>query len=1351
MSVGGTNIADLNSLLLQRKHVFKATVLGCLLLCCLALFATSPFVPSASASVFSDFLSLLSVGDTFDVSYDDAGAGTSGTITYKVTKEAEDGTPGEAMLTDGKKYVATADSPTLVLDKVTNPDTGDSYYVTCVDGGAFKDNENIYSVRFAHDMDGTSVKTITDTVNTPAAIGPGAFYNCKNLKSVTFDCQLLEGIGAKAFSKCSSLEEVTFDDDLQMVTKGIYREAFRACSSLKTFKVPAILSARRYGDYFGKYNSSKSLKFESGYREYWHSSNYCVENPGMGEEIFDECASLESITFAAGNPVGMFAYWKTEASGLRYLINLKTVIYEAAQPYFGNPNGSVGNRALVSVWGDGIEDGVTIKGADPTFYYAVDYYYTAEQADMDSTGDYAGDSRIARVEYAYGTSVSDIQAGNADALASSMAERSLYASKDADGVVPDPNEAALAAQAFGIEGFEDASEHQWVWYLLNSQSRRSGLADSCTAYLMKADSLEAARLVSDADDLNQFEALYRLCIQNFSQGDVQNSRFSAKYFYNGSYVQFDQGLTAAERQQVVADIAAGRTSNTALANMEGMYPWFTMDAGGLMTLPEQMQFYDGAGNQLDLTDENKFEISYQRYVDGELEAVDVTTNNLDSGPLLMTITPKAGSGYDTSTCLKEWILVNSCTGLVQERYETNASNTWWSAICVDSGKGYYNEARIGNRYANTEGNFAVCVSSQDPTSALVGTALASLCDGAINVTSSEAEFGFGLALGAQSNAAFNTHGQVTNTSGLTMFAASGLTPSKYAVAVYKNFEQRKSMWGLQDLNFGTTAVLVNPSYIETCSAAAASYSYNNDAFIFYTEDDGSVSDDTLEYLKKFTKVVVVGDTEMVTETQLDGLKESLGTDITVDRVAGQAAATFSEDMTQGNASALSLAMADYIINEEGTAASRKYVSIVVASGSDLVIDAVGCQNYTGHDHGITLVISTSADTKSVAQYLRNHFGEIAKIGLFGRSEAAANSSSVTLWDLLDATWDSNAEAVPAVDSTDPVEIYGVRFSADDERNLSNPVRQWGITAVKAGVYIERGTDGSSTSYTLDTDVEAVELVDKPVATTGLTYTGHEQIGVAASTAYNVSGGTAVDAGTYTATATLRPGYTWRDRSNSPVEISWSIAAAQQQSVTVKLKASSQNYTGSAITPVIMSVTLANGTKIGPSSYDVSYVNSSGAVVGSITEAGEYTVVVTLKGNYAGSGSVAFTVKAVQSSGSTSKSSSGSSSKKSSSASTASGSGSASSTNSTQKSSSTANSLGNKADKDGWITFEAPGNPADYDFNATSTASLNLSQNDMGAIDYLLLILSLVALGGAIFFATRSPKETEDQIGGELDG
>ena len=78
-----------------------------------------------------------------------------------------------------------------------------------------------------------------------------------------------------------------------------------------------------------------------------------------------------------------------------------------------------------------------------------------------------------------------------------------------------------------------------------------------------------------------------------------------------------------------------------------------------------------------------------------------------------------------------------------------------------------------------------------------------------------------------------------------------------------------------------------------------------------------------------------------------------------------------------------------------------------------------------------------------------------------------------------------------------------------------------------------------------TDHLVVELnltsVEAPKAVSGLIYNGKPQTGVAEAEGFTVTNGKMTGAGTYTATATLKRGYMWSDKTTAPKQITWTIA------------------------------------------------------------------------------------------------------------------------------------------------------------------------------------------------------------------
>ena len=102
------------------------------------------------------------------------------------------------------------------------------------------------------------------------------------------------------------------------------------------------------------------------------------------------------------------------------------------------------------------------------------------------------------------------------------------------------------------------------------------------------------------------------------------------------------------------------------------------------------------------------------------------------------------------------------------------------------------------------------------------------------------------------------------------------------------------------------------------------------------------------------------------------------------------------------------------------------------------------------------------------------------------------------------------------------------------------------------------TGGSAKNYEFKTYTAGTLKVNEPLvsiavptAKTGLVYSGKAQIGVAAGTGYTVSGGSATDAGSYTATAKVAEGYQWTDGTTADKVVKWSIAKSTVKVPTAK--------------------------------------------------------------------------------------------------------------------------------------------------------------------------------------------------------
>ena len=156
------------------------------------------------------------------------------------------------------------------------------------------------------------------------------------------------------------------------------------------------------------------------------------------------------------------------------------------------------------------------------------------------------------------------------------------------------------------------------------------------------------------------------------------------------------------------------------------------------------------------------------------------------------------------------------------------------------------------------------------------------------------------------------------------------------------------------------------------------------------------------------------------------------------------------------------------------------------------------------------------------------------------------------------------------------------------------------------------------------DVVSGTPVDVPTAATGLVYDGAVKTGISEPTdkSYTVKDGSAINAGTYTATLTLNKGFKWADGSTAPKTVTWKIARMPDVEIEVTLTQTEYEYTGLEIS-AYFTITIKGTDKIiDKSECDITYTNNK--------EVGKATVVIKDNGtgNYAIKNTVTknFTIK-----------------------------------------------------------------------------------------------------------------------------
>ena len=144
------------------------------------------------------------------------------------------------------------------------------------------------------------------------------------------------------------------------------------------------------------------------------------------------------------------------------------------------------------------------------------------------------------------------------------------------------------------------------------------------------------------------------------------------------------------------------------------------------------------------------------------------------------------------------------------------------------------------------------------------------------------------------------------------------------------------------------------------------------------------------------------------------------------------------------------------------------------------------------------------------------------------------------------------------------------------------------------------------------DIVSGTPVDVPTAATGFVYDGAVKIGIPepADKSYTVTNGSAINAGTHTATLTLNKGFKWTDGSTEPKTVTWKIARMPDVEIEVTLTQTEYEYTGLEISAYFTITIKGTDKRIDKSECDIIYTNNQ--------EVGKATVVIkdNGKGNYA---------------------------------------------------------------------------------------------------------------------------------------
>ena len=902
------------------------------------------------------------------------------------------------------------------------------------------------------------------------SVGEAAFMLCTNLKHVTFAGSLGGRIGGSAFAACSSLESVTFADDCVLSRKGVIDRAsngdpfggavFVGCKALKSIEIPPLVSA----------TSKNKDEYTAGWM-LWHGQDTPVSPNGAGLStgIFNNCTSLESVVFRAGHSEGAYAYFPTKSGYFTDCSNLKSLVFECKQSFWMNPDSAYAATTGASTWDWG--DYADVGEGCPTLYYAVDYYASESQALNDAaevTPNCTHSNRLARVDYARGTSMASIATNTATGFASVDGHPQTSALTNA---APD------AATAAGHAG-----EAGWIWKFEQPYGFCETLTESCYAYPAKANDLSAGHVDSSA--LQRMRVVSCLYLEKWFDID-RYTRASGAQQAGGDT---PQGILYLYRN----DAYTGDASHTLL--LDGSF---------------KQRIKVSAADGSTLTEGRDYVRTFRRY-DEETSAY---TDDMDvpdgEGPYLMRLSGAAGSSYEGSV-LEVWIYVQG--------HAISFSTT--KNIGENSGAAALTSKVIGtgSTYGNKAAPYAVLLDDQNSVMLYLGCAFAGFAD-AVPVPTTNGEYGAALgvvgtvlsgsstkrilAVGVSRQTAFEVEmNGVRVAPDRYDYGTSIDTAPKLASAAYSAFNRDKTRNGVSDKTWGSTAVLLPVNVPIDCMAMAA-YAYSMKAPVFFAEADGSVSTTTLDCLKGFD-VVVPGGQDVTAAKTVNALTQA-GLNVTRIGEGYDGQCDFS------------LMVADALVD----AGAASYSTVTIVEGCDALrmSSALATSGYSG---GVVLVSGGIGDTKRIIAHLaeKGYADSMNRVYLMETGDSVLSTESWSASEQIRSVI-SGKQADTAVVAGDVVSSDGALYQItatggtelasryDDERGASSEpvdISNATVSGLKSKTYT-----GKAQTQNVKVTVDGVQLAEGADKDYTLSYANNVNAGKAKMTFTGV--------GSYTGTLT----------------------------------------------------------------------------------------------------------------------------------------------------------------------------------------------------------------------------------------
>lgn len=192
--------------------------------------------------------------------------------------------------------------------------------------------------------------------------------------------------------------------------------------------------------------------------------------------------------------------------------------------------------------------------------------------------------------------------------------------------------------------------------------------------------------------------------------------------------------------------------------------------------------------------------------------------------------------------------------------------------------------------------------------------------------------------------------------------------------------------------------------------------------------------------------------------------------------------------------------------------------------------------------------------------------------------------------------------------TVPGTDYSLSWSNEQSKDI-------GFYTVEATATTNNFTGSATVTYEISDGIAKI-----PTAKTWLVYNGTMQTGVEPGTGYILWDNTGLNAGKYTATATLEEGFEWNDGSKDPKTIDWSIARAPITNMS--LSQTSFSYDGSVQKPRIKSV-FAGPLQLETGDYTLAWSDENSK------EVGVYSVAARGTNNFTGVSTKKYVIESME--------------------------------------------------------------------------------------------------------------------------